>query len=532
MMMAVYDHVCVIASRGCGKSFLIAVFCCWRAVLYPGSKIVIASGKRDQSINILEKIRDELMPVSTYLNDEIRNITITNARAEIVFWNGSRMKVVTASDSARGNRANILICDEFRMLKKDVVDDILKKFLTNPRHPGYMDKPEYEKMQETNKEYYLSSAFYKSHWSYLKARDFAMKTMDDTKSYFACGFPYQLPLEEGIYMRSQIEDEMSESTFNELRWSMEMGSIWFGDDEGSFYNFDDIDKTRQITHVWLPNALSAKLGDSKFKIPKKAPNEKRLLSADIALMPSTRHQNDAASVFINQAVPTRAQRYMNNIMFTENYEGETTDRLALIIRRMFDEFDCDYIVLDMRGPGVGIFDTLIKDIVDPESGEIYPALSCCNSDVYADRCKVRGAPKVIWAINGSSKLNSDCAIGLRDAFRSGRIRIPTSEYDAEAMLNGIKGYSAREAEEKLRIQLPYINTTLLINELINLQHDESSGYVRISERSGMRKDRYSSLSYNLYVSSQLEQDLSQPKDDTPKSSYFVFKKPVMGRKRW
>ena len=530
--MAVYDHVCVIASRGCGKSFLIAVFCCWRAILFPGTKIVIASGKRDQSINILEKIRDELMPVSPYLNDEIRNVTITNARAEIVFWNGSRMKVVTASDSARGNRANILICDEFRMLKKDVVDDILKKFLTNPRHPGYMDKPEYEKMQEPNKEYYLSSAFYKSHWSYTKARDFAMKTMDDMRSYFACGFPYQLPLEEGIYMRSQIEDEMSESTFNELKWSMEMGSLWFGDDEGSFFNFEDIDKTRQITHVWLPNAMSAKLGDKKFRIPKKTSNEKRILSADIALMPSTRHQNDAASIFINQAVPTRAQRYMNNIMFTENYEGETTDRLSLIIRRTFDEFECDYIVLDMRGPGVGIYDTLIKDIVDPESGEIYPAISCCNSDVYADRCKVRGAPKVIWAINGSSKLNSDCAIGLRDAFRSGRIRIPSSEYDAEAMLAGVKGYGAREPEEKLRIQLPYINTTLLINELINLQHDESSGYVRISEKSGMRKDRYSSLSYNIYVSSQLEQDLSTPKDETPTSSFFVFKKPVLGKKRW
>lgn len=165
------------------------------------------------------------MPVSPYLNDEIRNVTITNARAEIVFWNGSRMKVVTASDSARGNRANILICDEFRMLKKDVVDDILKKFLTNPRHPGYMDKPEYEKMQESNKEYYLSSAFYKSHWSYAKARDFAMKTMDDMRSYFACGFPYQLPLEEGIYMRSQIEDEMSESTFNELKWSINISVL-------------------------------------------------------------------------------------------------------------------------------------------------------------------------------------------------------------------------------------------------------------------------------------------------------------------
>ena len=48
---------CMIASRGLGKSFLIAIYCCVRCVLYPGTKICIASGTRGQSINVLEKIR-------------------------------------------------------------------------------------------------------------------------------------------------------------------------------------------------------------------------------------------------------------------------------------------------------------------------------------------------------------------------------------------------------------------------------------------------------------------------------------------
>ena len=55
--------------------------------------------------------------------------------------------------------------------------------------------------------------------------------------------------------------------------------------------------------------------------------------------------------------------------------------------------------------------------------------------------------------------------------------------------------------------MPYIDTTLLINELINLQYDSSNGVVRIYEKSGMRKDRYSSLSYNYYVAIQMEQEL-------------------------
>ena len=42
------------------------------------------------------------------------------------------------------------------------------------------------------------------------------------------------------------------------------------------------------------------------------------------------------------------------------------------------------------------------------------------------------------------------------------------------------------------------------HELVKLQHEETSGRVRVFERSGMRKDRYSSLSYNYYVAIQLE----------------------------
>ena len=36
-----------------GKSFLTAVFCCCRAILYPGSKIILASGNKKQSSDLL-----------------------------------------------------------------------------------------------------------------------------------------------------------------------------------------------------------------------------------------------------------------------------------------------------------------------------------------------------------------------------------------------------------------------------------------------------------------------------------------------
>ena len=74
--------------------------------------------------------------------------------------------------------------------------------------------------------------------------------------------------------------------------------------------------------------------------------------------------------------------------------------------------------------------------------------------------------------------------------------------------------------------MPYINTTLLIDELVRLQHEETSGKIKLSERAGMRKDRYSSLAYNYYVAIQLENKLGKRNNaNVSVSDMFVVKAP-------
>jgi hypothetical protein len=230
-------------------------------------------------------------------------------------------------------------------------------------------------------------------------------------------------------------------------------------------------------------------------------------------------------------MPTKAGRYTSNIVYSDSYEGLRTEEQALIIRKMFDEFLCDYIVLDASGIGIGVFDALSRDIVDSETGEIYPALSCCNNQEMASRCTTPGAAKVIWAVKAGAQFNSDCAFLLREGFKSGRIRLLINEYDADEVLTNLRGYSALNPAEKMSIKLPYIHTTLLIDELVNLRHEEFNGKIRIFEKSGMRKDRYSSLSYNYYVATQLETKLAKRNNANIKvSDVFVVRPPsYMGK---
>jgi len=312
-----------------------------------------------------------------------------------------------------------------------------------------------------------------------------------------------------------------------------MEALWFGDEDGSFFDFNSISKNRRIKYPMLPDRLANWLGNSqKVKIPPKQLGEKRILSADIALMSSRKHNNDATAIFVNQMMPTKAGRYTSNIVYGDTFEGLHTEDQALVIRKLYDEFACDYIVLDCNGLGLGVFDALVRDMVDPDSGEIYPALSCCNNPEMAERCTVKGADKVIWAIKANPAINSECAVLLREGFKSGKIRLLVTEYDGESLLGEIKGgkgYGSLSPSEKTKLQMPYIHTTLLIDELVNLQHEESGGRVRVFEKTGRRKDRYSSLSYNYYVATQLEGRLGRRREASFEDGVFIFKPPKIKR---
>lgn len=311
-----------------------------------------------------------------------------------------------------------------------------------------------------------------------------------------------------------------------------MLAMWYGSGEDAFFDFNSISKNRRIKYPMLPDKLSNKIGNSALvKISQKQNGEIRILSADIALMSSKKNNNDATAIFINQMLPTKAGRYTSNIVYTDACEGLRTDDQALMIRKLYDEFMCDYIVLDANGIGLGVFDSLARDIVDPETGEMYPALSCCNNTEMASRCTVTGADKVIWAIKASASFNSDSAFLLREGFRSGRIRLLINEYDAEEALSDIKGYASLSPSDKLKLQLPYINTTLLVDELTNLEHEESSGKIKISEKAGKRKDRYSSLSYNYYVAMQIEQKKSRKQSTSAVDDLFIIR-PPRAKSRW
>lgn len=505
------NHFMFWAARSLGKSWLTSLFCVVRCILFPKTKICVASGTRTQANEVLSKILDDFCKNFTWgsnnLNREIKEFSLSMNNSFIKFRNGSWIKVVTASDNGRGARANIIVLDEFRMIDKNTINTVLKRFLGTPRQPNFLNKPEYanqEKYLESNIEIYMSSCWFVSHWSYEKSKAFTANLLSDKMKYFVCALPYQVAIKEGLKKRSEIEEEMSESDFDQSTFDMEMGCLPHNDIEGAFFTFDNISKQRKLKTAIYP------FENSKVKVPNLALNERRILSLDVALMASTKNNNDASCVIINSAIPSSNNTYTSNIIYLQNYEGEVTEDLALKVRRLFHFYKCTDLVIDALNGGLSVYDILIRDIYDPENGEIYPALSCCNDSVMADRCKVDKAKKVIWSIKANPAFNNEICVALRSGFSSGKINLLIPENEGKEVLKKrIKDFDKLTTANQLDYEMPYIQTTLLIYELINLEYEVKGTNVRVFEKSGMRKDRYSSLAYNYWVQCQLEREFLQ-----------------------
>lgn len=528
-MMFISIRFTYLAARGQGKSYLLAVYCCARCILYPETKIVIASKSRGQALEIIEKIVKEIKPKSDNLKLEIKDDSISPMNAYIDFWNGSSIKIITSNENARHNRANIVIIDEYRMVDKNIIDGVIKKFLTAEREPKFLKKPEYKNYpKERNQQMYASSCWFKNHWSWEHVKDYSLNMVQDNE-FFICALPYQLSVAEKLLNINDVEMDMKDSTFNAIQFSMECGCLFYGENENAFYNYENLINIRRIHQALYPKLVYDTISHTKLiKYPQKLTGEIRLLTADIAVMGSKKNRNDATAIFILQLIPTRDGQYIRNVLYSENYDGGHTEEQALQIRRLYEQMECDYIVMDTNGVGIGVYDNLVTDLIDEDTGIMYEALSCINDVEMASRYKgmSKTPRKVIYSIKASSAFNSQCAFALRDSITRGKLRLLINEQDFRTEMYKNKAYKDLTPEDRVTLELPFIQTTLLINELVNLEYSTNGSDIKIKEAYDKRKDRYSSLSYGNYIANELERKIKNRKNNNENSHIeFNMRKP-------
>ena len=519
-LMELFPSICIVAARSAAKSFIIAVYACKEAILRPGARIVIASATKKQArLIVSEKIKKELIPRSPLLAAEIDSFKDSQNEIEIIFKNGSSIVVVAANDNSRGYRATVLIYEEFRMIVKNVIDNVLSPFLF-VRQLDFLKYEEYMDLEEEPKEIYISSAWYKNHWMWNLIRLF-IKDMFTNKSACVIAMDYSISLKHKIKTRNFLIKERKK--LDPISWSIEYENHMISESTKSFFNHEQLNKNRRLKRAFYPRKNEDVLLKQKNKhdIAKQV-GEIRILSCDIAMEDGAETDNSIFSCIRllpesqeYKVMDTTGEHieikrgYKRQVVYMEPVHGGETTKQAIRIKQLYSDFNADYCVLDGRNAGISVYDMLAKVLFDEERNVEYKPWRCMNDDKVANRIQIAGAEENVYIIKAQAETNSAIAEAMRTALNSNMIDLLISNIEAiEDISNFIPEYTTADVETQLFFERPYLETAALINEMINLEYErgEQTGLIRIINNND-RKDRYTSVSYGNYFANMLEHDL-------------------------
>ena len=516
-------NACIIAARSAAKSFCIALFACARAMLYPNSLIIIASSTLGQSrLIVSQKIKVELCGKSKVLREAIKSIDDRADKTAVTFHNGSMIKVVPASENALGNRSTFLIIEEAGRTKKSIVTKVLNPFQIN-RQVEYMTLPYYEKNEYLRKREepitsYISSSQVRSHWL---IKDIALpynQRMEQGQDYFLMCMDYSITLRHNIKPVSFIQEQKAQC--DPMTFATEYENLAPSQSLSSYFSYSIVKQNQTLKRPFYPLKNEDFLAGirNKYSIPKQN-GEIRILSCDIAMM--DRDGNDKSAYSCIRMLPDKQgvnfQEYKLQVPYLEAFRGCNPTKQAIRINQLFYDFQADYIVLDMRSYGIPVYDELAKVLYDDDRCIEYKPLYCMNEEILDNtrRSNLLNADSVIYGFVGNAKLNSSMAVNLRTYFTNNRLELLIEKNESEEEISKlVRSYNSLLPEEKVWYEKPYNETMLAVYEIVNLQYEkmENTGNIRVFEKSGNCKDRFSSIGMGCYFADILSRDLIKSKE--------------------
>lgn len=484
--MGRYQFSMFIACRGLGKSWLAAVFFICMGILYPGIKCGIASGNSQQARNvIIQKIKGELIKNENVAREIKFPIRTGADDCYVEFKNGSEIRAITLAqdrggDSARSWRFNIILVDEARLVKDDIIEEILIP-MTKTKRPVAI----HHKQPERGKVIYITSAYLKTHSIYSRFKYHYDKMMEGEGNYYVCTLPYEVGVQAGIFEEDDILQEREKPTMTSDKFDYEYNAMFVGSSNESYYPYELTEKCRVLDKCEIAQ-------------PKKSKSE-YIIVHDVAI--SDARDADNACTHVIKLKPKVNGTYSKEIVYTKTHRGMTLpqqkDYLRYLVHRQFP--NCIKLVIDTRGNGEPLPSLFYEtweytDEITKVTTE-YPPLVVDDDD---EGKRLQGAIPMIRAITATQISNNTMYTYMKSCFEDSSIKLllPSTEVDElyKSMEVPFDEYSN------------FLQTDLLIQELSNVKQTTSNAgniiYDRIVKK--QKRDRATSLAYGLSVINEME----------------------------
>ena len=159
-----HRHAFCTFPRAYSKSFLSVLILIIRCILFPGSKLFVSTGGKEQAAGITKEKVEELCTLIPGLQNEL-DLSRGKTRASkedvsYIFKNGSELDIMAASQKSRGKRKTGGLLEECILIDKTILNEVLIPTMNVDRRLGDGSRMEEE---TTNKsQIYVTTAGWKN----------------------------------------------------------------------------------------------------------------------------------------------------------------------------------------------------------------------------------------------------------------------------------------------------------------------------------------------------------------------------------
>ena len=481
--------------RAFSKSFLTMLVMMLRAILYPNSNLFVTTGGKEQAASITVSKIEELCKLIPALNNELNlergQTKKSKDDVEYVFKNGSRINVLAARQSSRGQRRTGGTMEECVLIDGDILNEVIIPTTNVDRLLSCGVRVPEEPVNKS--QIYITTAGWKDSFAYKKLIELLVQSIIDPDMVMILGGTYETPVIEGLLNEDFVDQLKLQGTFNDASFDREYRSVWSGDSENAFFSSEVFDKHRVLLQPEYE--YSGRSSKSAYYV----------LGIDVGRFGCN---TEITVIKVTPQIQGSAIKSLVNIF---PFEAEDFEQQAINIKKLFYKYKARTAVIDANGLGAGLVDFMTKAQVDPETGDILPAFGVEDGTYPEAReqyKKIKGPDveeNAMFLIKANAPINTEAHTYVQTQMSSGKIKFLIDEMQAKTKLMSTKVGQTMDPEKRAEYLKPFTLTTVLREQMLNLKEENEGVNIILKQSSrSTPKDRFSAFEYGLYYVKQEE----------------------------
>lgn len=490
-----HRYVYCVFTRGFSKSFLAIMGLMLKAILFPGSKVFVTTGGKEQAAMITMSKVEEICKLIPSLANEInwdRGMTKKSKDSvKYIFKNGSELDILAARESTRGQRRNGGVIEEVILVDETALNEIIIPTTNVDRNlpDGTTDPDEVINQSQV----YITSAGWKNSYAYNRLIEILLNSILFPDKYMILGGDYKLAILEGAVKEDMVDEMKLNGTYDESSFDREYGSVWSGDAQNAYFSNDIFEKHRILLQP--EHEFSGRSSKSAYYVIGVDVGRKGCNSEACIIKVTPQPQGDSIKSLVN----------------IESFSAEHFEEQAIHIKKLYYKYKARTVVIDANGLGVGLIDYMVKGQDDPEDGSYLPPFGV-EGGTYEEastdykKYKTDDMEKdAMYLIKANAPINTEAHSYVQTQMSSGKIKFLIDEQTAKVKLNSTKIGQNMTPDERNEYLMPFTQTSILKNQMLNLIEDNEGVNIILKQNNrGIPKDKFSAFEYALYYIKQEE----------------------------